>query len=75
MDECDDLSPGLQPQAELESMLLDPDRFCFPNELVCIRAQNTYLRLRATRLSKLTSTAGAEWVIAPTEITSTPVFA
>src|SRR6266487_4329623 len=34
-----------------------------------------YPRFLEACISRLISTAGAEWVIAPTEITSTPVFA
>ena len=75
MNELDDLSLGLQSETWLESMLSDPDGFCFPDQLACLRTQDTYSPFREACISRLMSTAGAEWVIAPTEITSTPVFA
>jgi len=75
VDELDDLILGLQPEAGFESMLSDPDRFCLPDQVACLRAQDPYPRIREARISILISIAGAEWVIAPTEITSTPVLA
>lgn len=75
MDELDDLILGLQSETGLESMLSDPDGFGSPDQRAGFRAQNAYLRFREARISRLISIAGAEWVIAPTEITSTPVFA
>ena len=75
MDELDDLISGLQSETGFESVLSDPDGFSLPDERVSLRAQNAYPRFREPRISRLMSTAGAEWVIAPTEITSTPVFA
>jgi len=75
MNELEDLNLGLQSQTWLESMLSDPDCFGFPDQLACLRTQDTYPPFREACISRLTSTAGAEWVIAPTEITSTPVLA
>src|SRR5207245_5219927 len=74
VDELDDLILSLQSEARLESMFSDPDGFCSTNQRASLRAQSAYPCFREARISRLMSTAGAEWVIAPTEITSTPVF-
>lgn len=72
VDELDDLIAGLEPEIGFESMFSDSNRFRFPDQFACLRGLTL---LGEARISRLMSIAGADWVIAPIEITSTPVFA
>jgi len=60
VDEIDDLLLGLQSEFGFESMLSDPYRIRFPNQLTCLRTQDIFPRFLAGRISRFMSIAGAE---------------